>query len=325
MQVSSPPENLIIVIGDNEFLRAQAVSRLVAAERASRAGAEELTVERIAAGPDAVWELSEALSPALFGGGRIVVFTDAEQSTKDVVAAVLGYVASPDPEICLIVSHNGAGRAKALALDLQKAGALVERCPVVKSVEDRVKYVRKEAGDAGGKMDAKAAVLLVEAIGEDVRSLSGAARQLVADSGGTVNTATVHQFHRGRADVKSFAVADDAIVGRPDLALEKLRWALHDGLAEVLVADALAEGVRTVAQVASAGRVSSNVLASKLAMPYWKVDRAQKQAVGWSAQGLSQAMQIVATLNADVKGNAVSAAWALEKAVLDLSEARAME
>jgi DNA polymerase-3 subunit delta len=83
-----------------------------------------------------------------------------------------------------------------------------------------------------------------------------------------------------------------------------------------LVADALAEGVRTVAKVASAGRGDPFRMAGDLGMPPWKVKRAQGQARGWSPAGLAEAMQIVAALNADVKGVAADADYALERAVL---------
>jgi DNA polymerase-3 subunit delta len=91
----------------------------------------------------------------------------------------------------------------------------------------------------------------------------------------------------------------------------------------VLVADALADGVRSIARVSSAGRGNPYAMASSLGMPPWKVKRAQSQARGWSATGLSRAMQTVAALNADVKGVAADPSYALEAAIRDLAAARA--
>jgi DNA polymerase-3 subunit delta len=96
------------------------------------------------------------------------------------------------------------------------------------------------------------------------------------------------------------------------------------GVPHVLVADALAEGVRTVAKVASAGRGDPFRMAGDLGMPPWKVKRAQGQARGWTPAGLSEAMQIVAALNADVKGVAADADYALERAVLKVVAAHQM-
>src|SRR3712207_2092287 len=50
-------------------------------------------------------------------------------------------------------------------------------------------------------------------------------------------------------------------------------------------------------------------------MPPWKVKRAQSQARGWSIDGLQQAIGVAAELNADVKGAAASADYALERAI----------
>ena len=56
-------------------------------------------------------------------------------------------------------------------------------------------------------------------------------------------------------------------------------------------------------------------------MPPWKVKRAQSQARGWTDSGLHDALQVVAELNAEVKGTAVDADYALERAVLRLAQA----
>ncbi|MEO6955366.1 MAG: DNA polymerase III subunit delta [Antricoccus sp.] len=320
MSITTHLEKLILVIGEDEYLRSQAGAELVGAQRIARGG--EIELIRVEAGTDATMLFVDAISPALFGGDRIVIVADADQATKDLVSAITSYVADPDPQISLIVLHSGGGRAKTLALQLQNSGALVERVPVVKTAEDRIRYVRDEVAAAGGTIDAKACAALVDALGEDLRSLSSAARQLAADSGGTVSSQTVHQYYRGRADVKTYAVADDVVAGEQSRALEQLRWALHDGTPEVVIADAIAESIRQAARVAAAGRADPNSLASSLGMPAWKIRRVRGSIAGWSAPGLTAAMRIVATLNADVKGSAADPRWALEKAILDICAAR---
>ena len=50
-------------------------------------------------------------------------------------------------------------------------------------------------------------------------------------------------------------------------------------------------------------------------MPPWRVQKAQKQARRWSRDSVADAMRLVATLNADVKGAAADADYALEAAV----------
>jgi DNA polymerase-3 subunit delta len=91
----------------------------------------------------------------------------------------------------------------------------------------------------------------------------------------------------------------------------------------VVIADALADGVRTVARVSSAGRGNEYAVASKLGMPPWKVKRAQGQARGWSEAGLRHGLRVVADLNGAVKGVAADPSWALESAIRELVAARA--
>ena len=58
-------------------------------------------------------------------------------------------------------------------------------------------------------------------------------------------------------------------------------------------------------------------------MPPWKVKKAQAQSRGWSIDGLQQAIAVTAELNADVKGVAASADYALERAVRRIVDIRA--
>jgi DNA polymerase-3 subunit delta len=159
-------------------------------------------------------------------------------------------------------------------------------------------------------------------VGNDLRDLAAAAAQLVADTDGRIEVATVARYYRGRAEVSGFTVSDAAIVGDVPGALESLRWALQVGVDPVPIADALADGVRTVSRVASAGRGNAYQLASSLGMPPWKVERAQRHARGWTPESLAVATRITAECNAAVKGGSDDRGYALERAVFQLAAAR---
>ena len=94
-------------------------------------------------------------------------------------------------------------------------------------------------------------------------------------------------------------------------------------MAHVLIADAIADGVRTAARVASLSTTNPGELARMLKLPPWKVKKAQAQSRGWSIDGLQQAIGVAAELNADVKGAAASADYALERAVRRIVTIRA--
>src|SRR5437764_14201209 len=103
----------------------------------------------------------------------------------------------------------------------------------------------------------------------------------MADTGGRVTAETVSRYYRGRAEVSGFTVADAAMVGDVPAALEALRWALQVGVDPVPMADALADGVRTVAGVAAAGRGHAYQLASPVGLPAWTDQAAERQSAGW--------------------------------------------
>lgn len=316
------PAPLHLVLGEEELLIGRAVRAALDAARAAdstadltRVGVSELTAP----------VLAEMVSPSLFSEGRVIVIEAAQDISQEVADAVLAYIAQPADGIVLVVVHTGGGRskaAKALPAALRKAGAVVTECPKMTKPADRESFVRNEVRLANGRINPAGVAALIDAVGSDLRELSSAAAQLVADSGGTVDEDAVRRYHRGRADVTGFAVAEKAVAGDRAAALESLRWAMQLGVPHVLVADALADAVRTIARVSAAGRGNPNQMASELGMPPWKIRKAQGQVRGWGADGLADAMRVVARLNAEVKGAAADPEYALERAVLELVAAK---
>jgi DNA polymerase-3 subunit delta len=313
---------LCLITGDEELLVARAVDAAAASVRAVDPASE---VREIEAATVTAGELAEALSPSLFGGSRVVVLRSGQDARKESVAAILGYARDPDPDVLLVVVHAGGVKGKQFADGLRDAGARVVTAAKITRHRERVDFVRDEFRRLGGRCPDDAAEALLAAVGTDLRELSAAATQLVADTDGRITAETVARYYRGRAEVSGFAVADAAMVGDVPAALEALRWALQVGVDPVPIADALADGVRTVSRVASAGRGSAFQLASSLGMPAWKVERAQRQARGWTAAGLAAAMHVAAACNAQVKGGSEDRGYALEHAVFAMAAARARE
>jgi DNA polymerase-3 subunit delta len=310
---------LCLVSGDEELLVERAIADVTAG---ARAGDPEADVRQLAAAALAPGELDEMLSPSLFGGRRILVLRDGQDAKKELVAALLRYAANPDPDVCLVVTHAGGAKGKAFADGLREAGATVVSAARLTRHRERVDFVRDELQRLGGRCTEQAAEALLVAVGSDLRELAAACSQLIADTDGRITPDTVARYYRGRAEVSGFTVADAAMVGDIPAALEALRWALQVGVDPVPIADALADGVRTVARVAAAGRGNPYQLASTLGMPAWKIERAQRQARGWTPEGLVDAMQAAAECNAAVKGGSDDRGYALEAAVFALSAAR---
>jgi DNA polymerase-3 subunit delta len=308
------------VVGEEELLRARAVSAVRAAVLERHPDAE---VHDLAAAGLPVGQLADVLAPSLFGEHRLVTVSGVQEAAGALCDALTGYTRDPDPELTLVVVHSGGKRNEALLKAFTAAGAAVDDCPKITSPGDRAAFVRNEVRALGGRITGDALAALVEAVGNDLRPLAAAAGQLVSDFGGSIDADAVARFHRGQAEVTGFTVAEKVLVGDRQGSIETLRWALQRGVAHVLIADAIADGVRTAARVTSLSSTNVGELARALKMPPWKVKKAQTQSRGWSIDGLQQALGVAAELNADVKGAAASADYALERAVRRIVEIRA--
>lgn len=309
---------LHLVLGEEELLVERAVAEVLSATRKS-AGTGDVPVDRMRAGEVTVSELAELLSPSLFAEERVVVLEAAAEAGKEAVALIADTAADLPEGTMLVVVHSGGGRAKALADQLKKLDAVVHPCPKIAKAAERVDFVRGEFRALKIKVSEETVTAVIDAVGSDIRELAAACSQLVADTGGTVDAAAVRKYHAGKAEVKGFDIADKAVVGDVSGAAEALRWAMMRGEPHVVLADALAEAVHTIARV---GPISGDPyrLAGELGMPPWRIQKAQKQSRRWSRESVAEAIRIVAALNGDVKGVAADADYALESAVRRVAE-----
>ena len=316
---ADPLVPLTLVVGDEEFLVARAVSEVLRAARARNADVEVSDLECGSLQPG---DLNEALSPSLFGDERVIVLRAAQDLVKEVAAEVLAYVGDPAPEIMLVVHHAGGAKGKATVTSLVGAGASKVDCPKITKVSERKDFVRNELRADRRQVSEDAVTALLDAVGNDLRELAAAASQLLSDTDGPITEAVVSRYHRGRAESSGFSIADKAVDGDIAGALELARWGQVTGLAPVLVTSALASTLRAVALVASAGRQPAHVLAGQLGMPPWKVEKTQRQARAWRPEGLSTALQAVAFADGQVKGAGTDAGYAVERALLAVVQAR---
>ncbi|MFB8277105.1 DNA polymerase III subunit delta [Nocardia colli] len=315
---------LHLVLGDEELLVERAVGEVTAQVRALAPDADAVPIDRMRAGDASTAELAELLSPSLFAEDRVIILESAAEAGKDAVAVITAAAGDPPEGVVLVVLHSGGGRAKALVPALQKAGAVVHDCAKITKSAERVEFVRGEFRNAGVRVAGDVVQAMLESVGSDLRELAAACSQLASDTGGKIDVAAVHRYYSGKAEVTGFDVAELAVAGDRPGAMEALRWANDRGVPHVLLADALADSVHTIARVGSAGRGDPFKLAQQLGMPPWKVKKAQAQARSWTPTTIGSALQVVATLNADVKGGAADANYALEHAltqILDLHSA----
>jgi DNA polymerase-3 subunit delta len=309
---------LHLVLGDEELLVERAIAAVLQAAR-EQAGTDEVPVNRLRAGEVGTSELAELLSPSLFADERVVVLEAAADAGKEAAALVASAAADLPSGTVLVVVHSGGGRAKALAGELRDRGARVHQCARITKAAERAEFVRKEFSSQRIRIDDDVVAAVLDAVGSDIRELAAVCSQLVADTGGHVDAGAVRRYHSGKAEVTGFDIADKAVLGDVAGAAEALRWAMLRGVPHVLLADALAEAVHAIARI---GKLSGDPyrLAGELGMPPWRVQKAQKQARRWSRDSVATALQLVATLNADVKGAAADADYVLETTVRQIAE-----
>ena len=309
-----------LVVGEEEFLVDRAVRELIAA-----AGTGDTADVHDRDGANLVpGELDSLTSPSLFGGGSVVVIRSAQNASKEVTAELTRYLARPAPDAVLILTHAGGAKGKDLLAAAKTARAQLVDRPKLTRFSERLDFIKSEFRRLGQPADDAAARALLDAVGSDLRELAAACDQLAADAEGRVDEAVVARYYRGRAESTGFSVADRAVEGHLTQALEQLRWALATGVSPVLICSALAQGVRLLGRVSSAPRGASSMsLAAEVGAPPWKIDAVKRQLRGWQADGIARALHAVAEADAQVKGEATSADYALERAVRRIVASRA--
>jgi DNA polymerase III subunit delta len=310
-----------LVTGKEEFLNERTVG---AVRQAVRHHDPESELSETAASDLTLATLGELSAPSLFSSIRCVVVRGLENLPEESVDGLLGYAADPAEEVALVLVHGGGPKGSGVLTKLRKLAPVTE----VKSGELRVSeypgFVAAEVRGHGTTIDREAADALVQAVGQDLRALAAAADQLASDfDGQPITEERVKQYFGGRAEAKSFAVADAALFGRRTVALEELRWALDGGTAPVLVTAAFASGARGLARYLTAPRGMREAdLAREVGVPPWKLRIVRDQTRGWSEGGIARAIRAIAKADADIKGAASDPSYTLERLVLTITDLR---
>ena len=311
----------MLAVGPEALLAQRAVERMVAAARKARPDAQ---VSRLSADGLDVGVLAEVAGASLFTSASIVVVTDLADLPADAVAPLVQLASQPGDELALALVHPGGVKGRGVLDKLKKAGVAVVECPAMKSW-DVPGFAVAEAKRASGRMDTATATVLVDAVGSDLRTVASAVRQLLDDSAdGQITSERVRRYFGGRAEVTSFAVADDVMAGNTSGALAKLRWALSTGVPPVLVTSALAGNLRGLGKYLDArdDRMRDVDLARAVGVPPWKLKSLSALSRSWQAPGIARALRAVAKADAEVKGAAVDAGFALEHLIIEVGAMR---
>ncbi|WP_193609108.1 DNA polymerase III subunit delta [Nocardioides lijunqiniae] len=310
-----------LVTGKEEFLNERTIAGVRAAVRAHDPEAE---LSETMASELTLGTLGELSAPSLFSTVRCVVVRNLEHLPDESVDGLLGYAAAPADDVALVLAHGGGQKGSGVLTKLRKLAGVSESKSDELRPSEFAGFVTHEVRQLGSAIDQEAASFLVTAVGHDLRSLSAAAHQLTNDFvGQPLTVERVKQYFGGRAEAKSFAVADAAFSGKRQAALEELRWALDGGTASVLVTSAFAGSARGLARYQGAVRGMRDAdLAREVGVPPWKLRSIREQSRGWSEAGLAQVIRAVARADADIKGAASDPSYTLERLVLTVTALR---
>ena len=214
-----------------------------------------------------------------------------------------------------MVTHKSGQRGKKVLDTLKKAQARVLEAPAIKTDRDKTDFAATSSARRPPRDPRRGA-------GADRGGRQGRARarrrrrQLVADTKGTIDEELVAKYHGGKVEATGFKVADAAVAGNAGEALRLLRHAIATGVDPVPIVAVLAQQLRQLVKVGSAGRGRSADVARDLGMAPWQVDKARRGLSGWGPEGLGEAIQAVAHADFEVKGGGRDPVYAVERAVL---------
>jgi DNA polymerase-3 subunit delta len=304
------PAPIVLVSGPEDVLAERAATML---RDALRADDPSLEVSDLEADGYARGTLLTLASPSLFGEPRLIRVSGVEKASDEFLADALDYLAAPADGTTVVLRHRSGVRGKRL-LDAIRAGeghGVEVVCAELRKDSEKQDFAADEFRLAGRRIAPAALRALVGAFSDDLGELAAACRQLIADVPGDVDEATVARYYGGRVETSAFEVADAAIAGRHGEALIALRHALDSGADPVPMVAAFAMKVRTMAKVAGA----RGAAAGSLGLAPWQVDRARRDLMGWTDEGLGSAIQALAAADAAVKGAERDPVFALERLV----------
>ncbi|KQY58795.1 hypothetical protein ASD11_03950 [Aeromicrobium sp. Root495] len=315
---------ILLVTGNAEFLSDRTRARASSAITAEQAECDVTTVTAAGLGPG---EIAGLTSPSLFSSASGLVITELQDLPDVAAQELLAYAADPSPDVAVVLVHGGGQRGKGVLDKLRAQGAVHEvKHESPKYERDYARWVAGELRDLGATIDEPAAMLLVTAVGQDLRALAGAADQLSSsvEKGQRIDVDIVRKYFGGRADVRGYEIADAAIDGRIDLALEHVRWAEAARAAPpVVVIAAVATGLRSLARLSDARQgLSEAELAKHVGVPPFKLRILRGQLRSWTPRGLAKALGAVARADLEVKSGEADGAFAVERLVLQVGAAR---
>ena len=306
---------ITLLLGGEELLADRAIADALAKRKNSVITNFDADILEVGA-------ITDSLAPSLFGEERTVVIKGLQDLTSEVSDELAEAIQTSDDQLELVLWHKGGVKGKGLLDKIKKLNPKLIACDAIKKDSEKAEFIHSEFKRLGRKVTVEGVQGLLDALGSDLRELSGAISQLASDvvATKTIDYDDVEKYQLGRVETTGFDVADAALDGKREAALIALRHALQTGVDPVLITSALGSSIRTLAKVSGASRgANAFQLASSLALAPWQIDKARKQLAHWNPTTLAGAVIAVAQADADIKGAAADPIHSLERAIIAIT------
>lgn len=272
----------------------------------------EIVLEPTASPP----EILEALgTPTLLGGRRLVVVEDAQDLKKEAREEFERYIENPSPSAVLVLIASGR---TPLTKVVGKNGAVVSLD--IPKGRKLVAWLRERARIRRLKLDERAGWALIDSVGTELRDLDHALDQLLTGLGpnAVVGVADVRKAFPRLADERIFAFTDAVGERRLPNAMVALRRLLDQEDAPLMVFGALSNHMKRLLVARTYADGGPRAVGDALGLPEWRARRLHQQARSYRQEELTEAVQILADTDLEMKGGDLAPEIALERAVIQI-------
>ncbi|MBX3311326.1 MAG: DNA polymerase III subunit delta [Microbacteriaceae bacterium] len=309
---------VVLISGAETFLADRALGILRDSLKDNVGECERIDIDSINA---PAGEISGQASPSLFGDPKLITLQNFEKCNDETLEGLLEYLDHPQESVTLVVKHGGGVRGKKALEKIRSLGdsAIEVVCLPLKKDQERSDFAVAELRLAGKKIEPEALRILLQAFTENLAELSAACKQLAGDvASDVISTAEVNKYYGGRVETTGFKIADAAIAGKYSQALLLLRHALESGVDPVPIVAAFTYKIRSMLKVADAQSTGQGY-SGTLGMSPAQFDYIGRDLRGWDQRVLAKLLVLVAETDADIKGQARTPSYSLEKLVRNVS------
>jgi len=310
-----------LITGSDSTKVEKAMHRLK--DRVIKESGTDLNVDIFDAATEDATTVVNAASTLPFGEGvRLVLVTDVgswHKADKDIIA---NYLAMPSESTCLALVGGGIRKNEGLMKAVAEAGqVLTYDAPRPSNLPA---WVQEQAHDRGLKMAPAEARRIITLAGSDQRGILGELDKLATYLGrGEVSMADIEELCWVSPEVRIWDLTD-ALGNRDRQAVfEHLEELLADRTAPTSVFYSISKHMKNLCVIVSAKERGEDVMgaAAALGIKPFPARKLSDQSRNFTAASLQQAVQILAELDADMKGRLdLRPDLALEEAVAQIMD-----